>query len=158
MAIVPAGSSNTEREIAYPYGNHYFALEVNKQEVAYFIECSGLKSATTVFEIEEGGMNGRTHKRPGQSKWENIVLRCATQASWSLLEWRDKIMQDKFESTEMYSGSIKLLNHDGKVVRRWSFAKAWAVSWEGPALNAGGSELAIETLEIAHDGLTVSNT
>jgi phage tail-like protein len=54
-------------------------------------------------------------------------------------------------------GSIALQNNKGEVVRRWSFKNAWPVSWEGPQLNSGSSELAIETLEIAHDGLTVAN-
>ena len=49
-------------------------------------------------------------------------------------------------------------NNAGSVVRRWHFKNAWPVSWEGPSLSASGSELSIETLEIAHDGLTVSNT
>ena len=68
----------------HPYGNYYFALEISDgtgtTEVAHFLECSGLKSTATVFEIEEGGMNGKTHKRVGQSKWENITLRYATSA------------------------------------------------------------------------------
>ena len=46
-----------------------FSAEINKQEVAHFLECSGLKSSTTVFEPEEGGMNHRVHKLPGQSRW-----------------------------------------------------------------------------------------
>lgn len=144
-----------------PYGNYYFALEIKdgggSVEVAHFVEASGLKTTATVFEIEEGGLNGRTHKRPGQSKWDNVVLRYATNSSTFLLEWRDKFLQDQFEERTSYSGSISLKNNHGDVVRRWHFTNAWPVSWEGPSLNATGSELAIETLEIAHDGLTISN-
>jgi phage tail-like protein len=144
-----------------PYGSYYFALEIKDSngttEVAHFAECSGLKSTTTVFEIEEGGLNGRVHKLPGQSKWENLVMRYATNASTYMLEWRDKFTQDQFENRTKYSGSVALKNNHGDVVRRWHFTNAWPVSWEGPSLNAEGSGLAIETLEIAHDGLTVSN-
>lgn len=149
-------------EALNPYGNFYFALEIKDgggtTEVAHFTECSGLKSVATVYEFEEGGLNGRTHKRPGQSRWENIVLRYATNASSFMLEWRDKFLQDQFENRLKYSGSIALKNNRGDVVRRWHFTNAWPVSWEGPQLSAGGSELAIETLEICHDGLTVSNS
>lgn len=144
-----------------PYGNFYFALEIKDDggttEVAHFVECSGLKSTTDVFEIEEGGLNGRTHKRVGQSRWDNIVLRYATNTSTYLLEWRDKFLQDQFENRLKFSGSVALMNNHGDVLRRWHFTNAWPVSWEGPSLASGGSELAIETLEIAHDGLTVSN-
>ena len=149
-------------EALNPYGNYYFALEIKDDsgttEVAHFVECSGLKSSTQVFEFEEGGLNGRTHKRVGQSRWENITLRYATNASTQLLEWRDKYLQDQFEERMKFSGSIALMNNHGDVVRRWHFSNAWPVSWEGPSLAAGGSELAVEALEIAHDGLTISNT
>lgn len=137
-----------------PYGNYYFVLELDNTEVGHFMECSGLKSAAQVFEIEEGGLNGRTHKRPGQSRWENVVLRYATNTSMRLLEWRDKFIQDQF--SERLDGSITLMNNSGQPVRRWSFKNAWPVSWEGPTLKAGESELAIETLEIAHEGLAVN--
>jgi len=139
-----------------PYGSHYFALEINGQEIAHFLECSGLKTTATVFEIEEGGMNGMTHKRPGQSKWDNIVLRYATNASQTLLEWRDQFLQDQFASRPTNSGAIILYDNYGNEIRRYSFTNCWPVSWEGPQLNAGSSELAVETLEIAHEGLYVS--
>lgn len=141
---------------ADPAGNYYFALEVNNIEVAHFLECSGLKSHCTVYEIFEGGYNGHVHKRPGQSKWDNIVLKFATSASTYLLEWRDAYLTDNFDQRTAYSGSIAVMNNAGQVVRRYHFRNAWPVSWEGPKLAAGGSELAVETLEIAHDGLTIS--
>jgi len=137
-----------------PYGNYYFVLEIDNTRVGHFMECSGLKSSAQVFEIEEGGLNGRTHKRPGQSRWENIVLRYATNTSMRLLEWRDSFIRDEFNN--MMDGSITLMNNAGEPVRSWSFKNAWPVSWEGPSLKSSQSELAIETLEIAHDGLTVA--
>ncbi|MBW1687124.1 MAG: phage tail protein, partial [Deltaproteobacteria bacterium] len=127
-----------------------------------FMECSGLKTASAVFEIEEGGMNGRTYKRPGVSKWENIVLKYATSASTFLLAWRDNWLTntDNWKKRTTYSGAITLKSNKGgenDVIKRYEFKNAWPVSWEGPAFNSGGSELAIETLEIAHDGLRISN-
>jgi phage tail-like protein len=139
-----------------PYGNYYFALEIGGVEVAHFMECSGLKTSSQVFEIEEGGLNSRTHKRPGQSRWENIVLRYATNTSIRLLQWRDTYLQDMFGDKK--NGSITLKNNAGEPIRSWTFKNAWPVSWEGPSLNSGSSELAVETLELAHDGLEVGNS
>ncbi len=138
-----------------PYGNYFFVLKLSNSQdpVAEFMECSGLKNSAQVFEIEEGGFNGRTHKRPGQSRWENIVFRYASDNSQRLLQWRDQVIQDRF--SERLDGTITLMNNAGDPVRQWSFKGAWPVSWEGPKLNSGQSELAIETLEIAHEGLTV---
>lgn len=138
-----------------PYGNHYFALEINKTQVAHFQEFSGLKTSCQVFEIEEGGMNGMTHKRPGQSRYENIVLKYATNATQTLLEWRDKYLRDQFTAQKDDSGAVIVYDNSGTEVRRYSFTRAWPVSWEGPALSAGSSDIAVETVEIAFDGLYV---
>ena len=139
---------------ADPWNAFHFGLEIDGEVIGYFLECSGLKSSAEVFEIEEGGMNGRSYKRPGRSKWENIVLRYASSASLRLLQWRDEFLQDQFG--RRLNGEIRLKNNAGDVIRSWKFKNAWPVSWEGPSLNAGGSELAVETLEIAHEGLTIS--
>lgn len=137
-----------------PWGAHYFGLEIDGAEIAQFMECSGLKSSSQVFEIEEGGLNHRTLKRPGQSRWENIILKTATNVSMDLLEWRDEFLQDAYAGRR--DGSIVLYNLDGSELRRFTFKSGWPVSWEGPTLNSGGSELAMETLEIAHEGLDIT--
>jgi phage tail-like protein len=144
--------------VSDPFGGYYFALLIGQEEVAHFLECSGLKTAATVFEIEEGGMNGMTHKRPGQSKWENVVLRYATSANQTLLAWRDEFLQaDHFPTRAGKTASIVLYDNNHNIIRRYSLSSCWPVSWEGPQFNAGSSELAVETLEIAHEGLTITS-
>jgi phage tail-like protein len=51
------------------------------------------------------------------------------------------------------NGSIVLLDDTGAEQRRWNFREGWPTKWTGPSLNATGNEVAIETLEIAHEGL-----
>jgi phage tail-like protein len=148
-----------------PWGNYRFALFLHLDggeltEVAHFMECSGLKNSAEVFEIQEGGLNGRTHKRPGQGRWENIVLRYGTSANIELAAWRDRYIMDSYTSGERIdpkksSGAIVLMDNSGRPLRRYEFKNAWPVSWEGPSLNSGGSDLAVETIEIAHEGLKV---
>jgi len=143
---------------ADPFGNYYFKLTLGNAEVAYFKECSGLKSVSEVFEITEGGWSAHTWKRPGQGKWENIVLKFGSNPDTTLLAWRDSFYQQDWSTAANYKdGSIAVMNNEGKVVRRYNFTHAWPVSWEGPSFNSGGSDLAVETLEIAHSGLTVEN-
>ena len=154
----PGGATDVD-----PYGNYYFSLEINDGSkstiVAHFQECSGLKNSTTPFEIEEGGMNTKSHKRPGQGKWENLVLKYASSASTFLLEWRDDWISgtDNWQKRVKYSGAVSLISNERKVVKRYSFKNAWPVSWEGPAFSSGDSSLAVETLEIAHDGLVIDD-
>ncbi len=135
-----------------PWGNYYFALEIDGVEVAHFHELAGIKTSSTTFEFEEGGLNGRTHKRVGQSKFENLTLKQASSTSTQLVEWRDKYVTDKgWGDRESTSGALVIKSNAGIELRRYSFNSMWPVSWEGPSLNSGGSELAIETLEIAFD-------
>ena len=136
-------------------GNYVFALEIDGTEIAHFLECSGMKSTTEVFELQEGGVNDRVHKLPGQSKWENIQLRYGVTSDTSLLGWRNDVLQDSFTRI-LKNGSIILKNNKMETVRRYNFKDAWPVAWEGPSLSASGSELAVEMLEIAHHGIEVS--
>jgi phage tail-like protein len=142
--------------VADPEGNFIFALEIDGIEVAQFLECSGLKSATEVFELQEGGMNHRVHKLPGQSRWENIILRSGVTNDVSLLQWRGEILSDEFGSGSRRNGSVVVKNNQMEVVRRYNFVDAWPVGWEGPTLSSSAAELAIEVIELAHHGIYVS--
>ena len=139
-----------------PHGAHYFALEINHTEVAHFQQFSGLKTTSEVFEISEGGVNGYTHKRPGPARYDNVVLRYATNASMALLEWRDKYLRGDYRDQPTDSGAVVIYANNGEEVRRFSFTRVWPVSWEGPELSAASSQIAVETVEIAFDGLFVS--
>ena len=141
--------------IADPEGNFIFALEIDGIEVAQFLECSGLKTTTEIFELQEGGMNHRVHKLPGQSRWENLQLRYGVTGDVSLLKWRNEILNDEFSAGKRRKGSIVVKNNQMEVVRRYNFVDAWPVSWEGPSLSASGAELAIEMIELAHSGISV---
>ena len=142
--------------VADPEGNFIFALEIDGIEIAQFLECSGLKSQTEVFELQEGGMNHSVHKLPGQSRWDNIQLRYGVTNDVSLIKWRGEILQDDFGGGSRRNGSIVLKNNSMEVVRRYNFVGAWPVAWEGPNLSASGSELAIEMIELAHSGISVN--
>lgn len=149
-----ATSGEMSPRVADPEGNFIFALEIEGIEVAQFRECSGIKTTTQVFEIEEGGVNHRTHKLPGMSKWDNIRLRYGTTSDLTLLAWRNEILQDSFSLRR--NGSIVMKTLRMEEVRRFEFVQGWPVSWEGPSFVADSAELAIETLEIAHNGIHVS--
>lgn len=163
-AFDQGGFQKQEVEDLDPYGNYYFALQIEDAgagesiEVAHFMECSGLKNSCTPYTIREGGQNAKEYKRPDRSKWENIVLKYATSASTYLLKWRDQWLSnpDNWKNRKNFTGAILLVANDGEtVLKRYQFKNAWPVSWEGPAFNGDGSDLAIETLELAHDGLII---
>jgi phage tail-like protein len=151
-----SASGENSARVADPEGNFVFSLEIDKVEIAQFREASGLKTSTQVFELEEGGMNHRVHKLPGQSRWDNIVLRYGVCSDTSLLEWRNEILNDDFGNRR--NGSIVVLTLAGEEVRRYNFVQGWPVAWEGPQLNAESAELAVEMIEIAHSGIQITTS
>ena len=153
-STIKSASGEMNPRVADPEGNFIFTLEIEGIEVAQFKECSGLKSSTQVFELEEGGMNHRVHKLPGQSRWENITLRYGVTSDTSLLSWRNEVLQDEFSRRR--NGSVVMKTLQLEEVRRYNFVQAWPVAWEGPSFDAGGADLAVEMVELAHHGVSVS--
>ena len=117
---------------------------------AAFSSVSGLESETAVVEYRTGAEPNRVRKLPGLTKYANIVLKRGLTRDLSLWNWRQSVVNGK---TDRRSGSIVLLDESRKPVLRWHFEEGWPVKWEGPALDATANEVAIETLEIAHEGL-----
>ena len=142
-----------------PWGNYYFALEITadgkKVEVAHFMECSGMKSGSTPYAIHEGGNNWNTWLRPDQNKWDNLVFKAGVSKSNFFMFWRNEFIQGRYEKRTKYSGSVSLMNNHGEVLRRYHFTNAWPVSYEGPSGASSGSDIAMETLELAHEGLYI---
>ncbi|MFZ5475681.1 MAG: phage tail protein [Myxococcota bacterium] len=153
-STIKSSSGESNPRVADPEGNFIFTLEISGIEVAQFKECSGLKSTTDVFELQEGGVNHTVHKLPGQTRWDNIVLRAGVTSDTSLMAWRDEILQDDFGNRR--NGSIVMKTLQMEEVRRYNFVNAWPVAWEGPSFDAGGADLAVEMLEIAHHGVYVT--
>jgi len=84
------------RSLEDPMGGYVFALEINGMEVAHFTECSGIKSSTEIYEVREGGMNHATHKLPGQTTWDNIILKYGVTSDMSMLGLREYIQNDEY--------------------------------------------------------------
>jgi phage tail-like protein len=153
-STLKAASGELNPRVADPEGNFIFTLEIDGIEVAQFKECGGLKSSTAIFELEEGGMNHRVHKLPGQSRWENITLRYGVTSDTSLLSWRNEVLADSFQKRR--NGSVVMKTLRMEEVRRYNFVQAWPVAWEGPTFDASGADLAVEMVEIAHHGISIS--
>jgi phage tail-like protein len=137
-----------------PYGQFNFQVEIDGVVVAGFSEASGLTTDTNIIEYREGNENvGTVRKLPGLMKYTNIVLKRGFTADTKLWTWRKKVIDGKTQRT---TGSIILLDESRAPALRWNFTAGWPSKWEGPALNAKTSEVAIETLEITHEGLELA--
>jgi phage tail-like protein len=132
-----------------PYEAFNFLVEIEGVARAAFSEVSGLESETAVIEYRSGAENVM-RKLPGLTKFRNIVLRRGVTQDRELWDWRQSIVEG---NPDRRNGSIILLDDMRTEVVRWNFRNGWPCKWEGPALNAKANEVAIETLEIAHEGL-----
>ena len=133
-----------------PYKAFNFLVEIDGVAVAAFSEVSGLESETEVIEYRTGGEINSVRKLPGLTKHPNLVLRRGVTQDAELWNWRRTVVEGRVERR---NGSIVLLDDDRSPVVRWNFRQGWISKWSGPALNAKGNEVAIETIEIAHEGL-----
>ncbi len=134
-----------------PYRVYKFKVEIDGITRGGFREASGLDSTQDPIEYREGTDGLHAKKLPGLNKSSNISLKWGITDDAQLWEWRKKSIDG---TVERKNGSIVLYNDAGEEKIRWNFIEGWPTKWTGPSFNATGNEVAIETLEIAHEGLT----
>ena len=135
-------------QIKDPYGSYNFLVEIDGITQAGFSDCSGFGATTDPIEYREGGDNTTNRKLPGQTKYPNITLKWGLTDSRELYDWYLDVTKGKVARR---SGSIILNDTAGKEVMRWNFFEAWPTKWDGPDFSAKGTDVAIETLELAHE-------
>lgn len=133
-----------------PYRVYNFLIEIDGITRGGFRECSGLDSAQDPIDYREGNEGLTVRKLPGLVKYSNITLKWGITDDFELLDWRQKAAEG---TVERKNDSIILLDDTGEEKARWNFREGWPTKWTGPSLNATGNEVAIETLEIVHEGL-----
>lgn len=133
-----------------PYRNFNFLVEIDGITQAGFSDCSGFGSSTDPIEYREGGENTTVRKLPGLTKHTNITLKWGLTDSKELYSWYRDIVNGKIQRK---NGSIIVLDLDGAEKVRWNFVQAWPTKWDGPDFSAKGTDVSIETLEIAHEGI-----
>ncbi|MBE7453246.1 MAG: phage tail protein [Kofleriaceae bacterium] len=128
---------------------------VGDPAVGFFKSVGGLSYETEVVEYREGGDNNSTRKLVGATKWKNITLKRGFGGP-ELIRWREQWLNPMGGPAMggRKGGKIEQLSTDGKVVASWTFRSGWPVKWEVSELDATKSEVSIETLEIAHEGLS----
>jgi phage tail-like protein len=141
---MPTGQRND------PYRSFRFRVEIDGLTVAGFREASGLDTTTDVIEYREGSEPATIRKLPGLTKFSNITLKRGVTDDDQLVKWRQQVVDGTIVRK---SGSIVVMDQDGSEKLRWNFQEGWPTKWTGPSFNATGNEVAIETLEIAHEGL-----
>ena len=117
----------------------------------FFKSVSGLRYETEVVPVRAGGVNDTTFNLPGATKWSPLVLKQGFMSGSRLLDWRQKWITG--ENMTRMDGSIIQLNTAMQPMAQWDFSNGWPSKWEMGDFDASKNELAIESIEICHDGL-----
>jgi phage tail-like protein len=137
----------------YPLPNFHFQVDWGGTRMG-FTEISGLNIENDVIEYREGSSPRYSPlKMPGQQKYSNIVLkRGIVKGDNEFFNWINTIKMNEVERRDI---NISLLDEEHAPAIIWKVKNAWPVKYIGPVLKADGHEVAIETLELAHEGITV---
>ena len=90
-------------------------------------------------------------KLPGLTKYSNIVLKRGITDDQQLWQWHQQAVDG---NVQRKNGSVVLLDRGGQEKARWNFFSAWVTKWTGPDFKAESGDVAIETLELAHERVT----
>lgn len=147
------------RNIDDPYASFRFKLVIDNLLAAGFSECSGLQTEVKTFDYKEGGNNQTTLKFPEHASHGNITLKRGVTTSNELISWQLEVAEDRSGPRSIRKTvTIKLQDEtpkEGQKVKQWTLIRAFPVKWTGPDFKANASEIAIESLEIAHEGIQV---
>jgi phage tail-like protein len=141
-----------------PYSSLSFLVVINgilddgRSVRASFAEVSGLDVEVTPIEYRNGSEDNTVRKMPGLKKFSNLVLKRGIMGDLTLWYWIKTVLDGQVQRAD---GTITLLDESRQTVMVWHFHRGWPCKFTGPALKAKGNEIAIETLEICHEGLEI---
>ncbi len=139
----------------YPIPAFHFKVEWKGKNVG-FSEVSGLTQEVQLIEYRDGNSpDYSTIKMPGLRKFSNITLkRGIAKGDNDFFTWLNTV---KLNTVERRDLTISLLNENHEPVMVWKAHNCFPVKVEGPGLKASGNEVAIESIEVAHEGVTIQN-
>ena len=136
-----------------PYANYNFTVEIEGIQVAAFKEMSGMDSKIEVIDYREGGDKFFPNRKlPGKVTFSNITLKVGVTAETTLYDWHQQWAKAD-PAAARKAVRIVLRDRAGTEKKSWKVREAWPATWTGPTFNAEAHEVAIHSLELAHEGV-----
>ena len=136
-----------------PFKAFRFRVEIQGIQSAGFMECSAVSSHLEVVEYREGADDIHVRKLPGKVSYPDITLKWGMTTDQALYNWHLQAVQGNLQRQ---TGSIIQLDDTGTEQVRWNFFNAWPSKWEGPAFNAKGNDLSINTLTLTCERVQIA--
>ncbi|MEG4069213.1 phage tail protein [Microcoleus sp. Pol11C2] len=149
---MPATNKIRAPHQADPYMGYNFFVEWEGLIYAGFRECSGLAGTRNSQDYREGTDPPTMRKLGGMLTYPNITLRRGVTDNQDLWKWWQTNANGIALRRDI---SIVMLNHGGEEKIRWNLSHCWPITWTAPEFNATSEEVAIEALELVHEGFTV---
>lgn len=134
-----------------PYKVFRFNVEINGTLAGGFTEVTGLEVRTEVDEYREGGVNHYVHKIAKETRYPNLTLKRGITDKTDFWDWHQQVVGGDVQRKTI---SVLLLDSLGQEKWRWIFQDAYPVKWNGTDLNATGNTVTVESIELAHHGMT----
>lgn len=141
-----------------PYGQMNFEVEIDgispdgKSVRGGFSEVSGLGISIDVIDYRNGAEPGTVRRVPGLTRFPNLILRRGIVGDLALFRWIESVSHGRLIRADM---RVTLLDESRSPAVRWKVRRAWPCKWEGPTLHSGGNEVALESVEVCHEGIEI---
>ncbi|MBO3697746.1 phage tail protein [Roseivirga sp. E12] len=141
----------------WPMPKFRFEVDLGTQlKGVAFQEVSGMEAEAQIIEYRKSNSKEfTTEKMPGLVKYGNVIMKRGIFVNDNTFwNWFEEISMNTIARRTVL---IKLLDENGKVTMQWQLDNAWPTKISGTDLKSDGNEVAVDTLEIAHEKLTITN-
>jgi len=156
LVTMTIDDGTAQSQSIWPLPAFSFRVSWGEQKNIQFQEVSGLDTETQVIEYRHS--NSPTHstiKMPGIKKFGSVTMKKGIfRKDDDFWRWYSAI---KMNTNKRVSVVVQLLDERGKVTMTWTLANAWPTKISAPTLKSDGNEVAIQSIEIAHEGITIAN-
>lgn len=145
-----------KQDTNWPLPKFYFEVDITDVGTKLpFQEVSGLEMETQAIEYRAGNNpTFSTIKMPGIKKSGNVTLKKGIFAKDNkFFDWQKNISMNTIQRSTV---TIRLLDESGSPTMTWTLTNAWPTKITGTDLKSDGNEVAVESIELAHEGLTIA--
>lgn len=135
-----------------PYLGFRFLVEIEGLIEAGFSEVSGLQSQIETEAYREGGVNDFVHQLPTGAQYTNLTLKKGV-VDHTLLQWHRNAVHGDIQHKSL---RVVILDNQGIEAQAWEVKDAFPVQWQGPELRADQDAVAVEAIELSHQGIEKS--
>jgi phage tail-like protein len=148
-----ADDGSKQSETVWPMPKFFFSVTWGGNELA-FQEVSGLDVQSEEIKYRHGNSKQfSVIKMPGMKKFGNVTMKKGVfKGDNKFWDWLKQIEMNTIKRVPVI---ISLMDQAGAAVMVWTLTNAWPTKISSTDLKSEGNEVAIETIEIVHEGLTI---